>query len=566
MNRKIVQMFASYGAFIGGVEHKKLGLYAARANKVQHRVLSDLMRVNKDTEYGRKYGFADIKTVEEYQDRVPLTTYSDYAPYVERMLNGEKKVLTKYHISRFSESSGSVGRPKVIPLSARTLWVLQCFSFSAPVGCAAKWFREKGMSMPPQRGLLTIEITSHRAPNGKTVSCLSGIPLMYLKPIIKFFATSPEEIMFPKDTGNMDMHYLKLRFALPDRDVSYLGTMIITVLETMFEYLENNWEMMCDDIEKGTINESIACPPDVRASLLKKIKPDPVRAEELRREFRKGFDTPIVPRIWPAVGWVYGMGASSLSVYGDRLKRYTGDLPVHHMGYGASEAYMAVPLELNSDDNVMLPENGFYEFLPVDAPEGTRPLTIDQLEIGKDYELILTNICGLYRYRIEDVLRVTGFHGESPVVRFMYRLNQVLNIAGEKTTQKMVDHCAIETAKQFGFELAGYSVYADLSTTPGHYVLFIEPKTDVDIAKADEMAKVFDDFLDKANLFISDAKGTGTLGDTEVKILKSGTYEQYRQSLKANGANLNQVKPVRVLNSPEKLAFFSERVLEEEMK
>ena len=562
MAGKIISSLSAYGGMIGKVEHKKIGLYAARANKVQQKVLKDLMRVNKNTVYGKKYGFKDIKSVEEYQDKVPYTTYDDYAEYVERMLKGEKHLITNYHISKFSESSGSVGRPKVIPLSTRTLWVLQCFSFSAPIGCAAKYFERQGKKLPAQKGLLTVEITSHKTPTGRTISCVSGIPLMFLKPIIKFFATSPKEIMFPKDPGAMDMHYLKLRFALPERDVTYLGTIIITVLETMFNYLEDNWQMLCDDIEKGTINPSVRVPADVRAQLEKQIKPDPQRAADLRREFEKGFDTPIVPRIWPKACWVYGMGASNLSVYSKRLRKYIGDLPMHHMGYGASEAYMAIPLELNSDDNVMIPENGFYEFLPVGAPEGTRPLTIDKLEVGEEYELILTNICGLYRYRIEDVLRVNGFYRQSPIVTFMYRLNQVLNIAGEKTSQQMVDWAVAKMSEKYNITTVGYSVYADLSTSPGHYVLFLEPIDDIATDKCDELAKEFDERLSEANLFISDAKGTGTLGDTEVKILKKGTYGEYREMLKKNGANLNQVKPIRVINTQEKKEFFYNHICE----
>ena len=58
----------------------------------------------------------------------------------------------------------------------------------------------------------------------------------------------------------------------------------------MFFYLENNWEMFCNDIEKGIINENIKMPDDLRKKLSKKVKPDPKRANELREEFKKGFD------------------------------------------------------------------------------------------------------------------------------------------------------------------------------------------------------------------------------------------------------------------------------------
>ena len=126
-------------------------------------------------------------------------------------------------------------------------------------------------------------ILSHYSCNMSDKCRLSGSVWAY-KPIVSSFVTSPPEIMFPEDPSRTDMQYFKLRFALMDRDVSYLSTMIITVLESMMHYLEDNWEMLCDDIEHGTINESIACPPQVKEKLMKRIKPMPGRAAELRSE------------------------------------------------------------------------------------------------------------------------------------------------------------------------------------------------------------------------------------------------------------------------------------------
>lgn len=549
------RVFSAFGGFLGKMEHRKLAVYAKHANIVQRKVLNTILRKNKRTEYGRKNGFRNIRSVEDYQRIVPLSTYPDYADYIDRMVNGEKNLITAFHISKYAESSGSVGKPKYIPQSVKALWNCQCFSVSAPVGCAVKYYKKHRKRLPPQKGLLTLEITSHKLPCGKTRSCLSGIPLMFLKPLIPFIVTSPREIMFPKNPDKTNMQYLKLRYALPNRDVSYLGTMMTTALENLMRYLEENWEMLCDDIENGTINKSVEVPVDVRGKLEKKLRPNPKRAAELRREFEKGFETPIVARIWPNVGWLYGMGEGSLSVYAKKLRRYTGNLPMHYVGYGASEALMAVPIELDSSDFVMLPHNGFYEFLPVDSPE-TRPLTIGELEVGKDYEVILTNLSGLYRYRIEDVVRVTGYYKESPTVTFMYRLNQVVNITGEKTSQQMVDWAVEQTAKCFGAEVTGHTIYADVESNPGHYVLFIEPTDYISASERGDFANLFDKYLSESNILFPYWKNAGTLGDTEVHFLHQGTYLEYRESQKRNGANLNQIKPIRVINSESSREFF----------
>ena len=564
MNKVFGQLFAEFGAMLGRMEHIKLGFYAGRADKAQRRVLRDLMRINKNTEYGKKYSFSQVKSVEDYQRLVPLTDYDDYIPYIDRMVAGEKRILTKMWVTKYADSSGSVGKPKLIPLSARTQWVCQCFSFSAPVGCAYKYFKRQGRRIPPQKGLLTLEITSHKLPNGCTRSCLSGIPLMYLKPIVPFIATSPMEVMFPKEPEKMDMFYLKLRYALADRKVSYIGTMIITVLENMMQYLESNWQLICDDIEKGTIDASIRMPEDVRKKLTKRLKPNPKRAKELRAEFEKGFDTPVFKRIWPKLEWMYGMGAGTITVYAEKLRRYSGDLPVHHMGYGASEALMAVPLELDSEDFAMLPQNGFYEFLPVDAPEGAAPVTIDKLEVGKEYEIILTNLSGLYRYRIGDVLRVNGFYKKTPTVSFMYRLNEVVNICGEKTSKKVLDWSVHTTMDRLGVQLTDYCVYPDTSCVPGKYVILAEAKEHIPASRSGEFAAVFDEVLGQANYYIATGRKFGSLTDSEFHFLKPGTYAQWSEYRKSLGINLNQVKPVKVINSPEKKEFFFGRIDESE--
>lgn len=564
MAKSIKQMLALGTGSLGMAEHAKLTFYCKHAVKTQEKLLLGLVKKNKTTVYGQKNNFKNVHSIKDYQKLVPLTYYDDYAEYVQRMIKGEKGLITNSLYRRFTASSGSTGKAKIVPLSAWSEWVCQCFSFSAPVGCAHKYFRNQGRMLPPQTGLLTAEVGCQQLENGKTVSCLSSIPLLNLKPFVPLFATSPKELQFTSDDTKMNSHYLKLRFALPRNDISYLSTIFITTLESMFFYMEENWEMLCDDIEKGIINESIVCPPEMRAKLEKNLKPNPKRAEELRKEFRKGFDDePIVPRIWPNVSWMYGMGTGAIAIYQKKLQRYMGDnIPIHYLGYVASEAMMAVPLELNSFEYVMLPQNGFYEFRPVDSDDYDNLLTIKDLEVGKEYEIILTNTSGFYRYRIEDVIRVTGFYHESPKVTFCYRLNQIANISGEKMTQMAFDYIVNSMSEQLDELFVGYSIYPDHSTSPGHYVLLVETAKEIDVSKEEEYAKLFEELFCKNNPSAQPVFKNGSLGHCEVKFLRHGTYDDYRQILKDRGANLNQVKPVKLIDNDERRDFFFSHVIE----
>ena len=239
----------------------------------------------------------------------------------------------------------------------------------------------------------------------------------------------------------------------------------------MFGYLERNWELLCDDIEKGVIDPSVRITPELRAEYSKKLKPDPERAEELRREFLKGFDDPIAPRIWPRLCWVYGMVSSTLQIYGERLRRYIGpDIPLHNMGYGAAEGFFAMATELDADDYVLLPHCIFFEFIPVDEndpdaqEENPQTLLLDELEVGKKYEVVITNFSGLYRYRMFDVIRVTRMHHGTPQVEFLYRRNLSMNVANEKMTTDMADEALRRAAEALGLTLEGYSLFDDFST------------------------------------------------------------------------------------------------------
>ena len=557
-------MLSGWGGLVGICEHIKIFIYSKRANKMQETCIKRLMRKNKTTEYGKLHNFDKVKSIEDYQKIVPLSVYADYDDYVWRMANGEKGLITNMYVRRFTESSGSTGKQKLVPLSYWAEWVCQCFSFSAPVGCAVKWFAKKGRPLPPQKGLLTAE-TSCRKVKGGTISCLSSIPLLNVKPIVQFFTTSPKEVLFPEPNVDMDMHYMKLRFALANRNISYLGTIFITTLESMFFYMEENWEMLCDDIEKGIINDSVNVPEEIRAKYNKKLKPNPKRAEELRREFKKGFDdSPIIPRIWPNVGWMYGMGTGSLSFYAKKLRRYIGDdIPMHYLGYTATEAFMAVPLEFNSYDYVILPQNGFYEFRPIDQEGYDNLLTIKDLEVGKEYEIILTNMSGFYRYRIEDVIKVTGYYNQSPKITFCYRLNQIANISGEKVSSLAFDEMVANLSEATGDLYIGYSIYADRSTSPGHYKLFLELAEDISDEKKATYNALFEEMLCKGNVSVEPLIKSGALGHPEVLFLKKGTYDDYREVLRSRGANLNQVKPIKVIDNDEKRDFFFSHVVKD---
>ena len=547
-------IFSNYGFAMGELVFKFFNGYTENAMPTQEETLLNIMERNKDTEIGKKYGFADIKTIADFQKKVPISTFESYIPLIERTMNGEETVITGDKILRYCESSGSAGKPKIQPKTTRDVWNMYLLGFVGTLGCISAYFKENGRKkMPTQKGPLLMSLNGHKLPNGKMSNGAGQLPFQYIKPILNIFITTPKDILFPEDEPNTDILYFQLLTSLTERNITYLGSMVITMLTQMFEYLEDNWEMLVDDIEKGTLNSSVRCPQSLRKKYGHR-RPNPKRAKELREIFSQGFDKePIALKIWPKLLYGYGMTGSTLMVYAEKLKRYVGDLPMHNMGYAASEGFMAMCVDMNVQDYVLLPRSLIYEFIPVDEPDIEVPLTLDKLEIGKDYEIIITNFSGLYRYRIMDIVRCTGDYNNSKKIQFLYRSNMGLNVANEKTTTDMLDIAAQKIEEHFGIKLESYSYYGDTSDREAKYMLLLETNADFN---PDEISEYLDKIMAEINSKYGKYRSWGMIGMPEIKRLKNGAYARYKAELVKNGRIINQIKPVTVINTPEKKEFF----------
>lgn len=563
--------FSDLGILIGDVTLAKIERTTKKPMKAQEKLLKRILNKSKNCELGRKYNFAGINSIEDFRSKVPLTTYDDYDPLVDRMIhNGEKNIMYTGYNVRYCSSSGSVGKPKILPKSIYDIWNMQCIGFSCTISTTAHYLKKVlGKKMPAQMGPIVLILTGHKLEDGKMCNGAGQVPLTYLKPITKFFCTSPLSLLYAEHEELLDTAYLQLRFALQEEKVSYIGSVVITLVTTMFDYLEKNWEMLCDDIEHGTINQNVKITPEHRAEYEKKLKPNPKRAEFLRQEFRKGFDTPIAPRIWPRLCYAYGMVGSNLKVYVETLRRSVGDIPIHNMGYAAAEGFFAMPTELNVHDSVVIPYGVFFEFIPVnddieeDETETPKTLLLNELEVGKKYEMVVTNSSGLYRYRMEDIVQVTRMHNNTPVIEFLYRKNLSMNVANEKTTTAMVDFAAKQTFEKTGNDFVRYSFYPDFSTNPPRYCMLTELRGEITEEKRQEMIDVLDEELKGVNEKYYKYRRWGMLNRPEILILKPDTYNDYNENLRNQGIHLNQIKPVTVINSKAREEFFFSHVLTE---
>lgn len=524
------------------------------------KLLLRILEQNKDTEYGRKYGFADIHSIEEYQKNVPVSTYDDYAGYILRMSeDGEENLITTGKVVHYNKSSGTVGNPKRVPLTEEAFQVFQKYNGPYRMGLVAKELGEdwiNGRNMSVAESIAEIQ----HVKSGVTYGALSVKMIGEFRPYLGMIFTSPDEAIYPEAETNT--RYLHARFGLMDRDLTNFAANFLGFLLEVLRYMEQNWELLVNDIEQGTINPGIKMSEEVRAGLLKKIRPMPERAQELREIFKQGFEEPIVPKLWPHAQFLTGVGSGGFKVYADKIKeKYMGEkIARYFTGINASEGMISVPYRLNDEKSVPAPDSMFYEFLPTDAGNDfSKMVTMDQLEVGKEYEVIITNLSGFYRYRMRDAVKIAGRYKNLPILEFIGRIDQTVSVMGEKTTEVALRTAAEDTAKQLCFDMIDFTVYPDVEHVPPRYTYFMEIENLPEGMKAKEIRFVLEKNLAKANPSMGDKVVKGICAPTKLNILEPETYSLYRDLMVMKGTAPAQLKPVRVIrNELQRKFFFSQ--------
>ena len=525
--------------------------------KYNNDLLMKILDDNKDTEFGRKMGFADIHSVEEYQKRIPLTTYDDYAEYIIRMTeDGEENLICSSKTNHYNKTSGTMGSPKRIPMSDVAMDQYNRYLGALPYGLLAKYLGDKWMN---SRIIRIAESTAEEKylPCGASYGAVSQKMTRQFRDKLQMLYTSPDEALFPVQGTNT--RYLHARFALTEKDSGGFLAAFYSYLIELLRYIESNWEMLVNDIEKGTIDDTVEMPDDVRKKVISQLSPDPDRAKELRDIFSKGFDEPFVPKVWPDLCFIEGIGTGGFKIYADMIKdRYTGGaVQMLKLGIAASEGFFSFPYDMNREDTSLIPDSVFYEFLPIDANDDpSKIVTIDGLKVGGEYEIIITNVSGFYRYRMRDAVRVVGKFQNTPTIEFMYRLDQTVSIMGEKTTEEALRMAADETSKELGFELIDFSVWADMKASPVRYQYFMEIGDNPQNATPKEIRMVLEDQLARANPSMGDKVRSGVCGDTRLNFLERESYALYRDLMVRKGTASSQLKPVRVIQNEIQRKFF----------
>lgn len=520
--------------------------------KTNQAFLQQVLKANQSTVFGKRYQLESIKNEAEYRRRVPLSTYDDYEAEVERIAAGDAHVLTVEPVIHLGLSSGTTGRQKRIPITrsaqrhmAQSMMFLTQGLLMRQVPAARNGGRGVMLMNATTSGKTAGGISTGAGTSSGMRSMLRMAPLLW---------TSPTEVY--SVSHQPESGFLHLLFALREPDLAFLTAPFSSALVEMLNLLERRGEQLVLTLRTGKLPPELNLPDETRRALEAQLPPDPVTADRVAAALAQGM-AGIGLRLWPGLQYIGTVTGGSFQVYGDRLKHFVGDVPIHSSVYGATEAMIGVAPAVETTVYAIAPDSAFFEFIPLEQVDDPAPQTLllHELEVGQAYELVITNQSGLYRYRLGDVVQVTGHYFKTPLVAFKYRRGQLLNVAGEKTLEQAVVQGLLKATQVVGVPLLDFSTRPDIVVSPGRYRIYLELPDGVTARTLEALTLAVDQALGEGNPRYRVARNDGRLSLPRVDVVTPGTFQAVRTLLVSRGASQTQVKVPRLLTHPDLLAL-----------
>ncbi|TVT97965.1 hypothetical protein EJB05_56765, partial [Eragrostis curvula] len=550
---------------------------------VQERVLSEILGRNGDCEYLVKCGLSSAADRAAFRGKVPMVTYEDLEPYIRRIADGDRSpILTgaAHPVSEFFTSSGtSGGERKLIPSVEDEMdrrYLLE--------GLFMTVMNQYVSGLDKGKGLYFLFVSSETTTPG-------GLPARtvttsyYKSHQFKNHAyqknTSPMAAILCAD--KFQSMYAQMLCGLCQRNqVLRVGALFATGLVGAIRFLQHNWEQLAADIDAGVLLSTRVTDPSVREAVAGILRgPDPELAKFIRTECSKGDWAGIIPRIWPNTKYLGVIVTGSMAQYVPTLNYYSGGgLPMVSDIYGASEGDFGINLRPLSSSEVVsytfMPNMAYFEFLPVDAAHDhhhhqQQLVELAHVEAGREYELVITSYTGMCRYRVGDVLRVTGFHNAAPQFQYVRRRNVVLSIGSDKTEeaelQRAVERASSLLHHPYGVAVLDYTSRACVKSVPGHYVIYWEL---LQTTNNNSAAEVKGDVLERCCLEMEEALNIvykqgrvadGSIGPLEIRIVRSGTFQELMDSAISRGSSVGQYKVPRCVAAPPIIELLDSRAI-----
>ena len=534
-------MIANLLLYIGMLVQKhgawrRLARAAGDPKATQANVLIKILRDNKATQYGRERGFDRIDTYADFAGKVPIVSYEDLRPYIEAQLSNGEPALTLAPPVMYAQTSGTTGAPKYLPLvdeelqgqkhHMALLTYLQ-YAFDRTAFSGTLW----AMSAPAEEG---------RLENGTPYGSASGFLYARMPRAIAEKFLVPAEVFDIRDAALK--YRTVLRLALGDRNITYLNAANPTTLTRLCALANEYGRELIADIEHGRFGDESELPSHVAQTLRNRLFPDPGRARELQEIFGRGRPATFAD-LWPSLRLVSTWTGGNCRVAAESL---LGLLPASarlvELGYLSSEFRGTLTIDQETGAGLPTLRDYFFEFIQPDRWEaGSRDcMQLHQLEAGRDYYVIVTTPSGLYRYFINDIVRVVGFFRKTPTIRFLQKGRGVTSITGEKLYESHVIEALAVAGGETGVQTTFFLMLADVGRQ--EYRLYLE------LESAGYLPEHFSTCIEQAlcrmNAEYRAKRESGRLLPLQVLPLRPGTGEAYRAYCVSQGQREGQFKTV----------------------
>ena len=446
--------------------------------KHQEKIIFTLIRRCKNTAFGKKYGFEDIQTIKDFQNLVPISHYTEFEPRITYMLKGEKNITYPGKVNRFATSSWTTwGTSKYIPITKDNLnashfkWGIELMSLYVKNNPRTQFFQGKGM-------VIWWWFSKNPYTGESNVGFISAI----------LQKTAPRLWQY---------------FREPKAELSYM----------------ENWDEKVQLIIEDTIDKNITF-----------LSGQPSRGSNFLYKVLEYTGKKNILEVWPNFECFFRWGMA-IDLYKPQLQAlFPGNKVKYYQAYNASEWFFAAQDSNFTDDMCLFTHHGvFYEFIPTEEYGKENPivLTLNEVEVDKDYVILITNNSGLRRYVLGDTIKFTTLKPRR--IKISGRTKYYIDVVGECVTSDYTDKALLEACKKTDTIATDYMLapitYSGGSIR-GAYERIIEftkaPKNE------QEFAKILDKELCNMNAYYFDERyDTKVHWEPIVHCVKQGTFYEW---------------------------------------
>jgi len=517
-----------------------------RPREVQDVVRQGILARHADTDFGREHHFREIHSLADFRRNLQVATYEYFEPYITRVTKGDyRALLSERKVHMFAMTSGTTAARKFIPVTPQyladyrrgwNLWGLKVFRdhkevrFKPIVQMSGDW-------------------QEFNTEAGIPCGAVTGLTATMQLRIIRWLYCVPACVGKIKDPAAK--YYVALRLSVP-RKVGMIIAANPSTLINMARAGDQEKESLLRDIRDGTLSTRFDIPDEVRAALARRLrKKNPERVAELEEIVRRT-GTLLPKDYWPKDCIIGNWTGGSVGYYLRHFPQYFGETPVRDVGLIASEGRMTIPVADQTSSGVLDVTSHYFEFIPEEEIDSPRPTVLGahEVEVGKTYFILLTTSYGLYRYNIYDVVRVTGFHNQTPLIEFLSKGSHIANITGEKVSEYHVSGAMADVLRSLNLALSTYSLAPCWDDEQPYYGLFVE-RGDLGREQGVLLTHALERRLAEINVEYASKRDSRRLGPIRLELLPPGTWLLWdRQRLKKSGGTLEQYKHPCLIADP----------------